>query len=48
MKEIIPIINIITELKEQNFITIESKAEFHCKIFEDNSGALQMASAPNT
>ena len=45
MKELIPVSIVIEELRECNFINAKSKAEFHCKIFEDNSGALVMVRA---
>ena len=46
MKEVIHIINILNELKERKFIAIDSKADFHCKDFEDNSEELEMARTP--
>ena len=46
MKEVIPRSNVIEELRECSFITAKSKAEFHCKVFEDNSRAFEMERAP--
>ena len=46
MREVIPIINIIKELRDRNFIKADSRADFHCKVFEDNSGALELAKTP--
>ena len=36
----------IQELWVQHLINAESKANFHCKVFEDNSGALEIARIP--
>ena len=38
--------NIIQELREQNFIEADSTADFHCKMFEDSSGALELPKNP--
>ena len=38
----IPIINLLNEMKERG-IPVESKAKVHCKVFEDNSGAVEIA-----
>ena len=43
MREVIPIINIIQELRERKFIEANSTTDFHCKVFQDNSGALELA-----
>jgi len=42
LREAIPIINLLNEMKERG-IKVESKAEVHCKVFEDNSGAVEIA-----
>ena len=46
MRNVIPIINIINELRDRDFIKADSRADFHCKVLEDNSGALELAKTP--
>jgi hypothetical protein len=46
MREVIPLLNLMKEAQEQGLPTNIKKSEVHCKIFEDNSGALEMARAP--
>ena len=43
LREVIPVINLIKELKERNIFTISSVPTVFCKTFEDNSGALELA-----
>ena len=45
MKEIIPLINILGEVK-RNFKVIDDLPQIHCKLFEDNKSALALAKAP--
>ena len=45
MKEIIPLINILGEVKRY-FKVIDDLPEIHCKLFEDNKSALALAKAP--
>ena len=45
MKEIIPLINILGEVKRY-FTVIDDLPEIHCKLFEDNKSALALAKAP--
>jgi hypothetical protein len=44
----IPIVNMIREMAELGFPILDKQREpsFHCRIFEDNSGALQIATVP--
>ena len=46
LRDAIPIMNFLHELKTRGFINTESKTQLHCKVFEDNSGALEMARNP--
>ena len=46
MREVIPIKNLLNELKDKEYNTTKSSTKTHCKIFEDNSAALKMASTP--
>jgi hypothetical protein len=42
LREAIPIMNILKEMKEHGVPIGLSHAKVHCKLFEDNSGALEM------
>jgi hypothetical protein len=45
MRELLPLIEILDEIKD-NIIGIgDIIPELHCKMFEDNSGAVEVASA---
>jgi hypothetical protein len=43
MREVIPIMELLKEMKRENFPIFKTKPKLHCKVFEDNSGALEMA-----
>lgn len=43
LREVVPIMNLISELKERKITTISSVPKVYCKDFEDNSGALELA-----
>lgn len=45
MKEIIPLINILGEIK-RHYKVIDDLPEIHCQLFEDNKSALALAKAP--
>ena len=42
-RDAIPIMEILKEMKREGFGIAGTKAKIHCKVFEDNSGALEMA-----
>jgi hypothetical protein len=46
MREVIPLMNLMKEAQEQELPINIFQAHIHCKIFENNSGALEMARAP--
>ena len=46
MRDVVPIINVLKELKDKRFIHIEINTDIHCTAFEGNSGALELARAP--
>jgi len=46
LRDTIPIINLLRELKEHGFTDTNPVPKIHCKVFEDNSGALELAKAP--
>ena len=43
LREVIPIMEVMKELKQKHFIKSWNTPTLHCKVFEDNSGALEMA-----
>ena len=47
MGEAIPIINLLKELKEKGFEVNDEKAKIHYKVFEDNTGAIEIAKEEN-
>ena len=46
LRTVIPIINLIEEMKTNNISTISTAPTVFCKAFEDNSGALELAKSP--
>ena len=43
LREVIPIMELLREMKANGFPIFKTKPKIHCKVFEDNSGALEMA-----
>ena len=43
LRAAIPLMRLLEEMKAQQIQIHSTKAEVHCKVFEDNSGALEMA-----
>ena len=43
MREVIPLMALLKEMSEKQFITHNNQADIHCQIFEDNSGAIEIA-----
>ena len=43
LRDDIPIMELLKEMKKEGFDVDGTKAKIHCKVFEDNSGALEMA-----
>jgi len=43
LREAIPIMEMLKEMKRLGFPIRTAKAQVHCRVFEDNSGALEMA-----
>jgi hypothetical protein len=44
--EVIPIMNLLEEMREQEFKVILTEPYVYCKVFEDNLGALELARLP--
>ena len=43
---VIPVMNLIQEMREKGFQVICTLPSVYCKVFEDNSGALELARLP--
>ena len=43
LRDAIPIMNLFKEMIEEGMPVSSSRAKVHCKVFEDNSGALEIA-----
>ena len=43
LREVVPVMNLIKELKDRKITTISSVSKVYCKVFEDNSGVLELA-----
>jgi hypothetical protein len=46
LRDAIPVMNLLQEMREQNYQVIFTKPHMYCKVFEDNSGALELARLP--
>jgi hypothetical protein len=46
LRDTIPIMNLLQELKDQGFHEENLKPTVHCKAFEDNTGALELSKVP--
>ena len=42
----IPVMQLLREFKGNEFYTLPTIPQIHCKTFEDNSGALELARTP--
>ena len=45
LRQAIPIINSLKEMKKQGYEISKTKSEVKCQVFEDNSGVLEIAKA---
>ena len=43
LREVIPIMELLREMRKLKFPIMKTTPKLHCKVFEDNSGALEMA-----
>jgi hypothetical protein len=46
LRDVIPIMELMNEFRERNFKVICTQPQVYCKVFEDNSGALELARLP--
>jgi hypothetical protein len=44
--DVIPVMNLLEEMRERDFQVIYTKPHVYCKVFEDNSRALELARLP--
>ena len=43
LRDAIPLMELLKELKKAGFPVTSHQAQVHCKVFEDNSGAVELA-----
>jgi hypothetical protein len=43
LRDVIPIMDLVQEMRERNFQVICTAPYVYCKVFEDDSGALELA-----
>ncbi|KAL7567275.1 hypothetical protein ACA910_016741 [Epithemia clementina (nom. ined.)] len=46
LRELIPLMELTKEVREHSIHLMKAQPKVHCKVFEDNSGALEMARLP--
>jgi hypothetical protein len=46
LHDVIPIMDLMNEIRERNFKVICTQPTVYCKVFKDNSGALELAGLP--
>jgi hypothetical protein len=46
LQDVLPIVFFIQEMKDKGFQVIYTKPYIYCKVFKDNSGALELARLP--
>ena len=46
LREVIPLMELIKEMGEHKFDIVNTQPYVYCKVFEDNSGALELARLP--
>jgi hypothetical protein len=46
LQDVIPVMNLLEEMREQDFQVICTESHVYCKVFEDNSRALELARPP--
>ncbi len=46
LHDVIPVMNLLQEMREQEFQVICNEPYVYCKVFEDNSGTLELARLP--
>jgi hypothetical protein len=47
LRDVIPIMNLLKEMREQNLKVVCIEPYVYCKVFEDTARALELARLPN-
>ena len=46
LRDVLPLMRLVKEMKDRVFELAVDAPKVHCKVFEDNSGAIELAKAP--
>jgi hypothetical protein len=46
LRDVIPVMNLLQEMRERDYQVICTESHAYCKIFEDNTGALELDRLP--
>jgi hypothetical protein len=46
LRDVIPVMNLLQQMREQNFKVICIETYVYCKMFEDNAGSLEIVRLP--
>ncbi len=46
LRDVIPVMNLLQEMREQDFKVVCIEPYVYCKVFEDNAGALELTRLP--
>ena len=46
LRHVIPLMELVKELQSKDVLSTDQNPRVHCKLFEDNSGAIEMANVP--
>ncbi len=46
LRDVIPVMNLLQEMREREFQVICNEPYVYCEVFEDNSGTLELARLP--
>ena len=46
LRDVLPIMHLVKEMKDKGFPVLCTEPYVYCKVFEDNSGALELARLP--
>jgi hypothetical protein len=46
LRDVIPVMGLLQEMRERKFEVLCTEPHVYCKVFEDNSGALELAKLP--
>jgi hypothetical protein len=46
MRVVIPLMDLAEEMKDKGFKVVATSPKIHCRLFEDNAGAIEIAKVP--